>query len=138
MNRLYYFICIKYEMTVVVELSVWKIAQEMETRVKIGINKWLLVLLDELKRLTPEDTKNMLESYVVKTAEVDWNQIVWEISNTAWYAIYVEYGIWWLQFNYHKPKWNIFFHWIWNRTFARAVDNTRDRIMQIVLSELNR
>lgn len=138
MNRLYYFICVKYEMTVVVELDVWKVANEMTRRVMIWINKWLLVLLDELKRLTPEDTRNMLWSYEVEHAKIEWDIIVWTIKNKADYAIYVEYWVGWLQFNYHKPKWNVFYRWIGNRTFARAVDNTRDRIMQIVLSELNR
>lgn len=125
-------------MSVKIELDVWVITKEMTSRVMTGINKALPVLLEELKRLTPEDTGNMLQSYVVKPAKVDWNTVIWEIGNTAWYAIYVEYGVGWVSFNYHKPKGSVFFHWIGNRTFARAVDNTRSKIENIILSELNR
>lgn len=126
-------------MTTVVELNVWTVAKEMETRLIRWINKALDVLLDELKLLTPEDTKDMLNSYVVKQAQNTGNwTIVWEISNTVWYAIFVEYWVKWLSFNYHKPKGTVKYSGIGNRTFARAVDSVNQKVLEIILSELNR
>jgi len=121
-----------------IELDVWAITKEFEKRVIAGINKALPILLEELKRLTPEDTRNMLDSYVVQSAQVEGWKIVWAIGNTAEYAINVEYGVWWLKYNYHKPKGSVFYQWIGNRTFARAVDNIRSKVENIIYQELNR
>jgi hypothetical protein len=44
--------------------------QYYEKRIIAGINKALPILLEELKRLTPEDTREMLNSYVVDEAKV--------------------------------------------------------------------
>jgi len=41
-----------------------------------GINKSLPILLEELKRLTPEDTRKMLDSYVVQSAKFDGDKII--------------------------------------------------------------
>jgi len=49
-----------------VKLDLWSFEKEIKKRVTIGIRKWLLVLMEELKRLTPEDTKEMLNSYVME------------------------------------------------------------------------
>lgn len=122
----------------VIELDAWAFIKEYEKRIISWINKALPILLEELKRLTPEDTREMLNSYVVDNARVDWNSIIGSIGNTTDYAIYVEYGVWWLTFNYHKPKGSVFYQWVGNRTFARAVDNVRDRVLQIILDEIDR
>ena len=121
-----------------IKLDIWTIAEEYTKRIAIWINKALPVLLNELKRLTPEDTWNMLNSYEVVKAKREWGVVSWSISNWADYAIYVEYWVGWLKFTYHKPKWTPFYHWIGNRTFARAVDITRDEITKIIYNEINR
>jgi hypothetical protein len=36
-----------------------------------GINRALPILLEELKRLTPEDTKEMLNSFTTKRATIE-------------------------------------------------------------------
>lgn len=136
-NWLYNFILRYYEMTTV-KLDLWSFEKEIKKRVTIGIRKWLLVLMEELKRLTPEDTKEMLNSYVMEWIREEWSSLIWSIKNDADYAIFVEYGIWWVSFNYHKPKWSVFYQWIGNRTFARAVDNVREKVMLIILAEIGR
>lgn len=120
-----------------IELKAWAFEREYRKRILVWINKALPILLEELKRLTPEDTKEMLNSFV-STASVEWDTIVWMIGNEADHAIYVEYGRSGVKFWYHKPKWSLFYVWEWNRTFARAVDNTRDKIISIIYSEINR
>jgi len=121
-----------------IELDVWVITKEFEKRVMAGINKSLPILLEELKRLTPEDTRKMLDSYVVQSAKFDGDKIIWVIGNTADYAINVEYWVWWLTYNYHKPKGSVYYQWVGNRTFARAVDNVRQKVENIIYQEINR
>jgi len=125
-------------MTTTIELNAWSIIREYAKRATVGINKWLEILLKELEKLTPEDTGDMLSSYVVERARDTWSSIIWSVSNSAWHAIYVERGQSGKAFTYHKPKWNPFYQWVGNRTFARAVDNTRDKIIQIIYQEINR
>lgn len=122
----------------VIKLEAWAFEREYTKRIILGINKALPVLLAELKRLTPEDTKHMLESYVTQNAKLEWGTVVWSIGNTAEYVLQVEYWVWWLVFKYHKPKWVTFYKWVWNRTFARAVDNKREEIINIIYNEINR
>lgn len=133
---LYHFACTNRQMTVV-ELDAWRFVTEYAKRLVSWVNKALPILLAELKRLTPEDTWDMLNSFVVKWASFDWQKVVWVISNTAEHAIYVEYGVNWLTYNYHKPKWNVFYQWVGNRTFARAVDNIREKVINIIYQEIN-
>ena len=121
-----------------VKLDAWAFITYFTDRVISGIRKALPVLLEELKRLTPEDTKEMLNSYVVNDpVVVDW-VVKWVIENTSWHAIFVEYWVGWLKFNYHKPKGSVFYSWVGNRTFARAVDNVRKKVIEIILAEINR
>ena len=121
-----------------VKLNAGSIMRVYEFRAIKWINNALPVLLEELKRLTPEDTKEMLNSYVVHNATTQWNKVIWTIGNTSWHAIYVEYWEWWVSFNYHKPKWSTIYRWQGNRTFARAVDNKRAKVIQIIFNEINR
>ena len=92
-----------------IELNAWAFEAEYNKRIVRGINRALPVLLEELKRLTPEDTKEMLNSFVEQKAQVEWDTIVWIIGNEADHAIYVEYGRGGIQFWYHKPKWSLFY-----------------------------
>ena len=122
----------------IIPLNAWAFAAEYEKRIVIWINRALPILLEELKRLTPEDTREMLNSFVVNNATIEWNSVVGIIWNDADHAIYVEYWANWLAYNYHKPKWTPFYRGVWNRTFARAVDNKKDEIIRIIYQEINR
>ena len=121
-----------------IKLDVWGFVSFYKSRLVIWINEALPILLEELKRLTPENTWEMLDSYQIQSASMIWGSIVGIVWNTAWHAIYVERWQSWLVFNYHKPKWNVVFQWVGNRTFARAVDNTKDRILATILAAINR
>lgn len=121
----------------VIKLEVWAFVEHFTKWVERGIAKALPILLEELKRLTPEDTKEMLNSYEVKQPiQIDW-VIRWEITNNSDHAIYVEYGVNGNVYMYHKPKGNPFYSGVGNRTFARAVDNVRDRITSLIHNEIN-
>ena len=117
--------------------DIWQLTNAMLNWVERGMRKWILVLMEELKRLTPEDTREMLNSYRIEPMKFDWTNLIAEITNDTDYAIYVEY--WssvWIKFWYHKPKWSLFHTWVWNRTFARASDIAQPKILQIILHEL--
>jgi len=113
----------------------WLVSKLLQKWLELWMRKSLLVLLEELKRLTPEDTKEMLNSYRVGGVTSKGENIVGEITNDADHAIYVEYWVDGVVFNYHKPKWNKFYSWIGNRTFARAIDNKREEILNIIAKE---
>ena len=66
-HRLHHFNPNADEMTAI-ELNVGAFVSAITNRVKKAINLALPVLLDELKRLTPEDTGEMLNSYKVEQA----------------------------------------------------------------------
>ena len=125
-------------MTTVVPLKAWAFAAIYEQRIIIGIQRALPVLLEALKDLTPEDTQEMLNSYRVDTVKKDGWNIVGVITNDVDYAIHVEYWASGLRYWYHKPKWSLFYVWQWNMTFHRAVDNSREKITQIIFNEINR
>lgn len=116
--------------------DLWTIPRFLEARAKKAIWKALLVLLAELKRLTPEDTKEMLNSYRVVWVKRDWNNLVWAIGNDAKHAIYVEFGVKGKVYNYHKPKWSTFYSGEGNRTFTRALDNKRQEILNLIQREV--
>jgi len=116
--------------------DIWKIKREYRNRLDRGIRKALIVLMAELKALTPEDTKEMLNAYRIKGISMEGDNVVGTISNDSWHAIIVEFGVSGLTYNYHKPKWNKFYSGVGNRTFARAIDNKRGEILQIIAREL--
>jgi len=124
-------------MTTVVPLNAWAFVAIYSSRVKAWIKKATPVLLEELKSLTPEDTKDMLNSYRTEFKETaEW--IVWIITNDKDYAIYVEYWVKWVMFWYHKPKGSLLYVGEWNMTFHRAVENKEDEITMIIYNEVNR
>lgn len=125
-------------MTVIVKLDAWAFIKEFTKRIVSWINKALPVLLEELKRLTPEDTGEMLSSYRTYRAENKWDSVIWYIENDSGHAIFVEYWRSGVMFWYHKPKWRLFYVGEWNRTFARAVDNVRDQVVQIIYNEIGK
>lgn len=132
---LHYIPCTIHAMTNI-KLDAGAFIDYYTSALKRGISKALPILLAELKRLTPENTGEMLDSYVVtEPVMVGW-VIRAVIENKSWHAIYVEYWTSGLVFNYHKPKWKVFYSWVGNRTFARAVDNVRKKVIAIILAEM--
>jgi hypothetical protein len=107
------------------------VQKKIEGRIIKAIREWLNILLAELKKNTPEDTKEMLKSYKVVDVQKKWDTYIWVIGNTAKHSIYVEY---WRDkvFNYHKPKWSVFYRWVWNKTFQRSLLSVQDKIYKLV------
>lgn len=115
---------------------VQKFQKGFEGKLILWIRKWLALLLEELKRNTPEDTKEMLGSYKIIDVTKKWNSFVWVIGNTAEHAIYVEFWVDWRIYNYHKPKWSTFYSGVGNRTFQRSIVAMQDKIYKIILETL--
>ena len=133
MNRLYYFRV--YWAKMKVALNEGNIVKYYFNKLLGSQNKQWNILLNELKRLTPEDTQEMVNSYVMETKR-EWFQYTTTIKNTAPHAIYVEYGVKGKAYNYHKPKWVPFYQWVGNRTFARSIDSTGQKIIWDIHSSL--
>lgn len=105
-------------------------------RLKYWLMKAWKVFLEECKRLTPEDTREMIHSYRISDVEKFGNNYRIVISNESDHAIYVEYGVRWQTFNYHKPKWSVFYSWFGNRTMARALDSKKEEMNKILLDSI--
>jgi len=123
------------------ELDLSKVLSELRKRARIWVTKALPVLMEELKKLTPEDTKEMLNSYKVLETKEYADRVEWSITNDSEHAIFVEYGVKWKEYDYHKPAWKdprpVIYTGEGNRTFARAVDNKRNTISSIIQQALN-
>jgi hypothetical protein len=114
--------------------DVWKLIWATEKWLLSWIKKAVVVLEEELKRLTPEDTLEMLNSYESEV-QSNWDSVEGTVWNKAEHAVFVEY---WAEkaYNYHKPKWSVFYKWVWNRTFARWLDGKKTEILSIITKEL--
>jgi hypothetical protein len=110
--------------------------KKIEWNIILWIRKWLNLLLKELKKNTPEDTKEMVNSYKILDVVKRWNYYIWTIWNTADHSIYVEFGVDWRIYDYHKPKWSTFYTWVWNRTFQRSLINAQDDIYKLIIESL--
>lgn len=105
-------------------------------KLEVGVKGALKLLKDNIDSITPEDTRTLLWNN--ETSEVVvYNGIVsGKIFNTTPYAIYVEYWVGWKPYTYHKPKWKPFYNGIWNRTFARGIDMTKQEALKIIKKSL--
>ena len=68
--------------------------------------------------------------------KVNWNEVKWKVYNDTEYWIYVEYWVSWKAYNYNKPKWSIFFTWIWDRMFTRSFDEKKKEITKNITNAL--
>ena len=107
--------------------------KRIEGRIIKAIREGLNILLLELKKNTPEDTKEMLNSYKVVDVVKQWDVFVGVIGNKAWHALIVELGVSGRVYNYHKPKGTTFYRWVGNKTFERSLLSVQDRIYKLVL-----
>lgn len=69
---------------------------------------------------TPEDTWNLLMNNKAKPVKKDWIKLETWLKNDTEYAPYVEYWVQGRVFNYHKPKWVVFYRWVWMWTYAKT------------------
>ena len=106
-----------------------KFENQMNSKIAKAINKSLDILVKSIDEKTPEDTLTLLWNNDVKKAHLDWNYIKWSVFNDTKYWLFVEYWVHSSSYNYHKPKWTIFYRWIWARMFTRWYDEVKQEII---------
>lgn len=121
----------KYKMWVRYTKNLWTIYKKYINKWKLAINLWLDTLKKEIDINTPEDTKTLLKNNEITEAKEYWWSIVWKVENETEYWSYVEFWVWWRQFNYHKPKWSVFHKWVWARMYTRWFDNSESELKKI-------
>ena len=92
----------------------------------------LIFLKEEIDKKTPEDSKELLGNNQIEAPHIEGNKLVWSVYNDTPYGVYVEYWVWWRSYNYHKPKWRVFYNWEWARMFTRAMDENSREIANII------
>lgn len=96
---------------------------------KKRLDKFADRVVEWVKSRTPEDTKDLLNS-IWKTSQIyDWKQIKQSVKDLVWlsYTIYVEYWVMGKIYNYHKPKWKVFYEWIWAAMFRKTYFDLKDK-----------
>ncbi len=105
------------------------------------INDALQILYDYAVEISPTDTKEFIQNHKIIKARTEWNKIIWTLENDTEYAIYLEYGVQWKEFNYYKwPRgWSrTRIHiWVGNRTYTRTIDDNQRRVFDLILSKIN-
>jgi len=119
-------------MTVKVNIDSNRLQKELIQNYLRKVNHAVDVLKTEIDRLTPEDTKNLLQNNRVKPAVLIGDKVVGSVYNETDYAFFVEYWVGWNAYNYHKPKGNTFYRGIGNRTFTRSLDTIRQDLNKIL------
>ena len=83
-----------------------------------------------VKSRTPED-KWKLEKSIWKTEQTfTWRFILQQVKSldpSVDYVPPVEYWVMWKVYNYHKPKWSVFFSWIWAWMFRKTWFDLKDK-----------
>ena len=114
-----------------------KIEKNIDSKIKLWINKATSYLKDKVDEKTPEDTFELIKNNKRELAKKEWDRYVWEVLNDTEYALYVEYGIWWEQYNYYKNSWrkgwwSPFYKWVWARMFTRTSDEEESEVYNII------
>jgi len=117
-------------MWIKIKFSVNEVMKEITNNTVDWLNSIAFDYKDEVDRLTPEDTQELLHNNTVEPVRRIWKTLVSSVYNNTEYASIVEYGITWKDYNYHKPKWTIMYTWEGNRTFARALDNIKEILIE--------
>jgi len=114
------------------------IQKEIDKSITDWINKATKYLKDKVDEKTPEDTKTLLWNNKQVKARKLWNNYIWSVENDTEYAVYVEYWVWWKDFNYNKPKWNNFYSWVGARMFTRTQDEEENEVSNIINKEIEK
>lgn len=111
--------------------------REMRGKLVKWVNNATKFLKKEVEKRTPEDTKRLLKSNKIVAARPKWDTIVWAVENATPYAAYVEFWVRSRRYNYHKPKWTVFYRWVWARMFTRAKNDNQDAVKKIIENALS-
>jgi len=100
--------------------------------------KQVVTKADKVDEKTPESTKTLLWNNKQVKARKLWNNYIWSVENDTEYAVYVEYWVWWKDFNYNKPKWSNFYSWVGARMFTRTQDEEENEVSNIINKEIEK
>jgi hypothetical protein len=114
------------------------IQKEIDKSITDWINKATKYLKDKVDEKTPESTKTLLWNNKQVKARKLWNNYIWSVENDTEYAVYVEYWVWWKDFNYNKPKWSNFYSWVGARMFTRTQDEEENEVSNIINKEIEK
>lgn len=103
--------------------------KDLSKRIEWAVNKSLNTLKIAIDNKTPEDTKTLLWNNKIDFAITILDTTSWKIYNDTPYWLFVEYWVMSKKYNYNKPKWSIFYRWIWARMFTRWFDETKQEIL---------
>lgn len=121
-------------------LNLWKYVKTAENSLKKWIDEALEILNDFAVEISPEDTGDFVKNHKIISAKIENNKIVWTLENNTPYAIYLEYWVWWKEYNYYKwARWwsRTKIHvWVWNRTYTRTLDENQTRIIQLIQNKI--
>jgi hypothetical protein len=123
-------------MAIIWEINLGKYENAINDSIINWINTSLSILKNAIDSHTPEDTRTLLwNNKINRASNISWT-IKWSVENNTEYAIYVEYWVRWKSFNYHKPKWSVFYSWVWARMFSKALDEKKSEIINIIKSNI--
>ena len=113
-----------------IEIDVNKIIENQRKNLKDDLKKFAWIIKEKVDEKTPEDTKELLWNNLIWPLEQVGTQIGIRVFNKTEYAPYVEYWVW-RNFEYNKPKWNIFYKWIWAWMFGRTWQEYKNKFIEL-------
>lgn len=119
---------------------------EIDSLIEEAMFEALSLWKNRLEEKTPEDKRDLVKWYDIQPLEKDWDIIKGTILNNVPHWIYVEFWLskeewiptWWKKFNYHKPKWVVFYRWVWARMVTKTYDENQDEIFQVFINKINK
>jgi hypothetical protein len=96
---------------------------------KKELDKFADKVLKWVKSRTPEREKVLLKA-INKTEQIfTWTKILQQVKDTEEldYTAPVEYWVLWRIYNYHKPRWSVFWVWVWAAMFRRTYAEMKDK-----------
>ena len=120
--------------------DVTNILNEKKINIIAWMKNWLDVLKKSIDEKTPEDTFELIKNNKINSPVVEWNIVIWSVSNNTEYAILVERGVQNKKYNYYKgwwrrKWWKPFYvwgsigKWVWARMFTRWLDDSKQEII---------
>jgi len=107
------------------------IIQQQKEVAKNKLNTFTDEVLEKVNEYTPEKEWELLENN--KRSEVIdmWDKLYSRVYNESEHAKPVEYWVWWKTYNYHKPKWQKFYEWIWAWMYGRATLEMENKFNEV-------
>ena len=125
-------------------LQLDKLQNDIDDLISEGIDEVMEFAKTKLEEKTPEDTQDLVNGYEIQGTKKTGTLITWTIVNRVPYGIYVEYGLskeewmptWGKPFNYHKPKWAVFYRGVGARMVTKTYDQDQDDMSKILQNKM--